>query len=225
MKEDKILIIIPTKNRLNDFKIFAESWSATTEGLSDVVVGIDTGDTTYDEMRSYPFIFEEVSPKPFLYILNELAVKYASKYKYIAFFEDDVNFVTNGWETTFINAMKSIGDYAIVWGDDLLNHDYIVGVPFIDSKIVEVLGYMTPPEIKYLWADHFWVQLGDAMGTLRYFPEVIIEHRHYSTGKRVKDELSEEIDTKAQPDYVGYNQVYKPNNFKRDIQKLINARS
>jgi hypothetical protein len=224
MKKNKILVIIPTKDRLDDFKVFAKSWMDTTEGKSDVLVGIDVGDTTYDEMKSYPFIFEEVTPKPFLYILNELATKYASEYKYIAFMEDDCNFNTK-WESTFIQALEQIGDYGIVWGNDLLNKDYIVGLPFMDSKIIEVLGYMTPPEIKYLWADHFWKHLGEALGTLHYFPDVIVEHRHYSTGKRTKDELSLEVDTKGQEDYLGYNQHYKPHRFGGDVQKLINARS
>lgn len=225
MKQDKILVIIPTKDRLKDFKIFADSWSATTEGYSDVVVGVDAGDISYDEMiNEFGFIKEELPSKPFLYLLNDLAVKYAGQYKYLAFMEDDCNFNTK-WETIFIQALEQIGDYGIVWGNDLLNGAYIVGLPFMDSKIIEVLGYMTPPEIKYLWADHFWKQIGEVLGTLHYFPNVIVEHRHYSTGKREKDPLSLEVDTKGQADFIGYNQTYKPRRFNEDIQKLINARS
>ncbi len=226
MKKERIAILIPTKDRVEDFIIFANSWVANTENLSDVIVGIDIGDTKYDEVKlMFPtFIWEEIQPQPFLYILNDLAVKYAAEYKYIAFMEDDCNFNTK-FESVFINTINEIGDYGIVWGNDLLNGAYIVGLPFMDSKIINVLGYMTPPEIKYLWADHFWKQIGEALGTLHYFPDVIVEHRHYSTGKREKDPLSLEVDTKGQEDFIGYNKHYKPLKFNNDIQKLINARS
>lgn len=36
--ENKICILIPTRKRLVDFKIFADSWIRTTEGKSVVVV-------------------------------------------------------------------------------------------------------------------------------------------------------------------------------------------
>ena len=76
MKKDKILVLIPTKDRLDDFIIFADSWVNTTEGKSDVWVGIDKGDTTYDEIKDkYPFKYMEITPKPFLEILNEMAIE------------------------------------------------------------------------------------------------------------------------------------------------------
>lgn len=221
MSKNKILVIIPTKERLDDFIIFANSWVNTTESKSDVLVGIDIGDTTYDNIKgNYPFIYEEITPKPFLYILNELAVKYCNEYDYIGFMEDDCTFITKGWETIFINKINEIGDNAIVWGNDLLNKDYIVGLPFMNAKIIQKLGYMSPPEIKYLWADHFWKHLGSALNSLWYFNDVIIEHRHYSTGKRNKDTISIIVDTDSNPDYAGFNHHYMPKRFTSDIKKL-----
>ena len=226
MKKNKILVLIPTKDRLDDFIIFANSWVDTTEGKSDVWVGIDVGDSTYDSIKyKYPFKYIEITPKPFLEILNELAIEGAKEYKYVSFLEDDCIFISKNWESTFIDKLKSIGDYGIVWGNDLLNKDYIVGLPFMDSKIINVLGYMSPPEIKYLWADHFWKRIGNTMGTLHYFKDIIIEHRHYSTGKRDKDSLSIEVDSKGNADYIGFNQHYLGARFDSDIKKLTDAKS
>lgn len=226
MKQQRIAVLIPTKDRLEDFRIFAESWQNTTEGLSDVIVGVDAGDTSYDEMiAEFGFIKEELEAKPFLYLLNDMAVKYAKEYEYLNFMEDDCTFLTAGWERVFIAKLQEIGEYGIVWGNDLLNGEYIVGLPFMHSKIVDVLGYMSPPEIKYLWADHFWKHLGTGLGTLFYFFDIIVEHRHYSTGKRAIDSVSVEVDSKGAEDFVGYNQHYLPNRLLEDIQKLLNARS
>jgi hypothetical protein len=226
MKQDKILIILPTKNRLKDFEIFAESWVKTKEGKSDVLVAINFDDNTYDDIKEkYPFIYEKVNPGSVLEILNQMSVKYSKEYKYISFMEDDCNFVTEKWETSFINKLKDIGDYGIVWGDDLVNRDYIVGLPFLDSKIIDVLGYMSPPEIKYLWVDHFWKKLGADLGTLFYFSNIIVEHRHYSTGKRQKDEVSVVVDSNGLNDMVGYKDVYLKTRYESDLKKLKDARS
>ena len=226
MKQDKILIILPTKIRLKDFEIFAESWVKTTEGKSDVLVAINFDDNTYDDIKEkYPFIYEKVNPGSVLEILNQMSVKYSKEYKYISFMEDDCNFVTEKWETSFINKLKDIGDYGIVWGDDLVNRDYIVGLPFLDSKIIDVLGYMSPPEIKYLWVDHFWKNLGADLGTLFYFPDIVVEHRHYSTGKRQKDEISVVVDSNGFSDMVGYKDVYLKTSYQSDLKKLKDARS
>lgn len=224
MESKKIIILLPTRERLSDFKIFADSWRNTNEGNSDVVVRIDNDDLTYETIKhEYPeFIYEYGDRKPFLDLLNELAIKYCENYDYIGFMEDDCNFNTQGWETLFINKLIELGDNGIVWGDDLINHEYIVGLPFMNSKIIKKLGYICPPEIKYLWADHFWKRIGLAMNSLYYFPNVIIEHRHYSTGKRVKDTISDIVDTAGQADFINFNEIYMTTNFNRDINKLRN---
>jgi len=77
MGNGKIAVLIPTKDRLEDFIIFADSWMNTTEGKSDVIVGIDMGDETYEDIKDkYPFIYEYIEPKPFLDIST--FVKYES---------------------------------------------------------------------------------------------------------------------------------------------------
>lgn len=220
--KNKIAILIPIRERLEDFKIFAESWKNTTEGRSDVIIRIDNDDLTYDKIKlEYPeFIYEYGDRKPFLDLLNDLAIKYCDEYDYIGFMEDDCNFNTQGWETIFIDKINEIGDNAIVWGNDLINGASLVGLPFMNSKIVRRLGYMCPPEIRYLWADHFWIRLGRALNSLCYFPDVIVEHRHYSTGKRVKDNVSDIVDSDGEKDFVNFNQIYMATNFNRDVQKL-----
>ena len=218
---NKIAILLPTRNRLEDFKIFAESWRKTTEGLSVVIVRIDNDDNTYDEIKhDYPeFIYEYGESNPPITLLNELATKYSQMYDYVSYMEDDCNFNTNGWESIFINKINEIGDNGIVWGNDLINKENLVGLPFMNSKIVRCLGHIAPPEIKYLWVDHYWLKLGQALGSLYYFPDVVVEHRHYSTGKRPKDSISEIMDNCGR-DEMGIWYNFLSNNLNNDIQKL-----
>jgi len=193
MKE-QIAILLPTLKRLNDFIYFAESWKKTTRGLSKVIVLINQDDSTYDQIISnfsYPeFIYEKIAPQPFLKILNNAAIKYACEYEYLGFLEDDCAFISNNWEEEIIKTIKNNGPSSIVWGDDLLNHDKVVGVPFFSHQFIKKLGYMSPPAFNTQFVDVYWLQLGQKLNTLHYLPHVIIEHRHFISGKRKKDETS-----------------------------------
>jgi len=215
--ENKICVLIPTRKRLEDFKLFADSWIKTTEGKSVVVVGIDTDDNTYDEIienNVYPFIYERQESKPFLHILNGMAVKYAEQFSCVSFMEDDCTFNTYGWESAILNKVNEI-ENAIVWCEDLVNHHHIVGLPFMDSKIVRTLGCMVNPRLHTLFADHYWVHLGRKLNSLHYFPDIIIEHRHYSKGKRLMDETSIKVESESKS--AGELQYYRSPDFMNDV--------
>lgn len=222
--KNKIAVIIPTLKRLKDFIYFADSWKKTTEGLSDVIVGLDINDTTYDDIiknNVYPeFIYERCQEKSCLGVLNELAVKYADEYICLSFLEDDCAFISNNWESTFLNVINKKGPTAIVWGSDLLNYDKVVGVPFVHSQLVKTLGYMSLPNFKSQYADVYWLQLGQGLNSLYYFHYTVIEHRHFITGKRQRDETA----LKGGVDSQGETEFYRSEEYRRllnaDIEKL-----
>ena len=233
----RIVVVIPTKGRPAQFRRFADSWVRATEGLSDVVVGLDQGDTTYDHLKArYPFIYEHVTPKPFLHILNELALTYADRYEYIAFMEDDCVYVSANWESSFIKGLEALGDNGIVWGDDELNRERLVGLPVMHASIVRRLGFMAPFQLKCLWADNYWTDLGRALGSSRYFPDVLIRHEHYSTtlryriwrrmrGRRLlpmsflRDRVSKAVDARMTEDEIAYGH-YREQGLPRDVLTL-----
>jgi hypothetical protein len=194
--EDKICILLPTKQRLNDFVNCVNSWKKTTEGKSQIVAIIDDDDSTYDNLIQsdvYPIIYERVTPKPFLLSLNQMAVKYTNMYNYIAFAEDDILFKTL-WETPIIEKLKELGKAGIVWANDLLNQDRLVGIPFFNSSFVSTLSYIAPPKFKTQVCDAYWLELGKKCNSLYYFDDIIIEHLHYITGKRAYDSTSAGVD-------------------------------
>jgi len=216
---DKILEIIPTKERFNDFCMFADSWENTTEGFSDVLVVTDKEDSTYTKLKEiYPFKWETSKLTSPLEILNEAATKYCQEYRWLSFMEDDCIHISPNWETSFILKLKELGKNGIVYCNDMLNESGLVGIPFMDSSIIARLGYMCPPGLKAGYADNFWKQLGEDMGSLYYFDELIIEHRHFSTGKRKKDSVSCALDA-----YTNERKIYLDyyvNSFKEDFKKL-----
>jgi hypothetical protein len=223
--ENKICILIPTRKRLVDFQNFANSWMKTTEGKSVVIVAIDSDDNTYDEIinsNQYPFIYERQESKPFLKILNDMAVRYAEKYTCVAFMEDDCTYNTFGWETAILNKQNEIGKNSIIWCEDLVNHNNIVGLPFMNSHIIRTLGWMACPKFSTLFTDHYWKHLGEKLNSLYYFSNIIIEHRHYSRGKRKSDEISKKVESEsvAAKESIYFKSREYQNNLNEDVKKL-----
>lgn len=87
---------------------------------------------------------------------------------------------TPGWDRLISDALRTPG---IAYGDDLLQGETLPTAPFISAKIVNALGWYALPCCRHLFIDDAWKALGKTTDTLRYVPEVVIEHEHPATGK------------------------------------------
>lgn len=216
MVQQQICILLPTKNRLEDFRILADSWTATTQGNSIIVLGLDDNDHTYDDiLGTYPFIVERFPPQPFLSIVNNLATKYCQLYPYIAFMEDDCKFITPGWEEAILAELREHGDNAVVYVNDLINRERLVGLPFIHSTMIKRLGFMSPPGLKAIWFDYFWKDVGVLTNSLHYLPDIVIEHRNYTTGKRAKDQVACDVEAQGLEDVTNNRSYHNFTNRRR----------
>jgi len=233
--KNKICIIVPTRKRFLDFNFLASTWKRTTEGKSVVAVGVDEDDNTYDrliEKNPYSFIWERTKPSPFLPTLNKLAIKYAKEYKYIGYISDDLAFNTSGWETLIINKLNELGKNGIIWVNDghcpvnLANKIYPhnCGIPFMNSSIINRLGYMCPLKLHSAMADGYWGNLVMKMPNSSYFfKDIIIEHRHFSFNLRNKDETSYKIEGEASPDYKFFNSDQFYIDVEKDVKMLLST--
>lgn len=228
--KDKILIIIPTRERNDKHKEVYDSVTQTSKYV-DVLFGLDE-----DDAHNYERIYTsrakyEVNPRiRMLPTLNLLANKYADKYEYIGFMGDDHRSRTRGWDTRM---MQTIGSLGIAYGDDLNQGEKMCTAVVMSSDIIKALGYMSPPELIHLYADIFWKELGEATGILSYIPSIIMEHMHYTVGKSQPDALyadvnSGEMFSKDGQAYARYKDsgefaeaVEKVLKIKRDTRKLV----
>jgi hypothetical protein len=118
--------------------------------------------------------------------LNHWANWMAPDYDYICFMGDDHLPITKGWDTKLAEA---IGDKAgIAYGNDLLQGENLPTAVVMSTKIIRALGFMSPPALKHLFLDNFWLAIGKALGNATYCPDVIIEHLHFTNGKAAHDE-------------------------------------
>jgi len=76
----------------------------------------------------------------------------------------------------------------VVYGNDLFQGANLPTAAFLNSSLVQALGYMAPPVLKHLYADNFWMGLGQRLGGLVYLDDVVIEHMHPIASKGTWDE-------------------------------------
>lgn len=223
MKE-KILWICPSRKRPVRLERLINSWKHTTTGLSELLVVIDSDDSSYEELiKQYPEVLWEITEPvfgSFLHLINAKAVKYSTEYEYIGFMEDDIVFETQEYETKFISKLKELGPTGIVHAADGIDKKKFISIPVVNSHIIKTLGWFAPPCLKSLWADNFWREMANCLGTFYKFNDILIKHYHYSRDENTeKDETSVVVDNNYQSDKDAFYK-YIETDFKTDMDKL-----
>jgi hypothetical protein len=214
----RVLLIVPSRKRqekvVEFYKYFKENSTIT-----DLCIGLDD-----DDFQNYP-IFDDViydinpnmklGPK-----LNCISKKYLDHYDYIAFMGDDHWIKTFGWDQKLVDSLENIPN-GIAYGNDLFQGENLPTAVLMDSNIIFQMGYMCPPSIKHLYLDNFWLDLGKSLGTLRYCPDVIIEHMHFTNGKSNVDDIYAEVNSAEMYDHDKREyDNYIQNNFQNDLKKI-----
>lgn len=213
-----LLLIVPSRSRQARIAVFKEHFDKNST-ISDLCIGIDNDqDSQYPSLDGFLYDVNEnmqLGPK-----LNMLASKYCNDYKYIAFMGDDHLIQTYGWDQKLIQCIDDF-KYGMSYGNDLVRGEELPTAILMNSRIIQKLGYICPPTLVHLYIDNFWLLLGQKLGTIRYCPDVIIEHMHFTTGKSEIDQTYIESNTPElyRFDEAAYNK-YLQTTFDSDIKKL-----
>lgn len=142
----------------------------------------------------------------------------------IGFMGDDHCPRTYGWDNAYLEALRELGT-GIVYGNDLLQGHRLPTQCAMTSDIVRALGYMGPPELRHMYVDNFWRDLGNAADCLRYLPDVTVEHRHPVAGKAQMDEGYLRVNAPAvyEADEAAYAE-YTRTRFAGDVAKVQTLR-
>lgn len=187
----RMLTIIPTRGRNENALRLFEAINATAD-FTEVVFAIDADDTkTYngllDATAGLNNVKVVVADRMGMNgTLNHWALWFAPDYDYICFMGDDHLPRTGGWDTKLAEAIGT--DAGIAYGNDLLQGENLPTAVVMSSKIIRALGFMSPPALKHLFLDNFWLAMGHALENVNYLPDVIIEHLHYTNGKAEHDD-------------------------------------
>jgi len=215
------LVILPTRSRPDNAERCINALKEHSV-MSDFVIAIDD-----DQSDLYPRldgVTYEVNPRLRMNgTLNLVANKYADKYETIFFLGDDHLVQTPSWDEYLTKAIKHKG-YGLAYGNDLLQKHQLATAVMMSTNIIKAVGYMAPPKLVHLYMDNYWMILGQRLGTLWYFDNVIIEHLHPVAGKVEWDEQYREANSNevANADRMELHR-YMEEDFAGELEKITTA--
>jgi hypothetical protein len=210
-----LLVIIPSRSRPETVTQVAEDFFGNGTSKADLMFATDDDQPPYPDFSGVRF---RRGPRLRMCgTLNMWAVEEAPWYKYIGFMGDDHRTRTPGWDEKVIEALET---HNIVYGNDLIWGEGLPTAVFMRSEVIQKLGYMAPPALKHLYLDNFWLELGRAT-TIKYLPDVIIEHLHPSVGKAEWTPEYQEVNDQAlyAADEAALKEYFETQ-FQNDLDKL-----
>jgi hypothetical protein len=137
------------------------------------------------------------------------------------FVGDDHRFRSKGWDEKFLLTLADRPGF--VYGNDLFwPKGEIPTQIFISARIIGRLGWMGLPTCDHLYIDNVWRELGEATGSIRYYPDVVIEHMHPAGGKAAWDEGHLRVNSEAMynHDAAAFAAWRESDQFLRDVNKV-----
>jgi len=190
MTEKTMCVVVPSRTRPASIERLAEAFE-DTGALATLLVLVDDDDPELAGYEALGLEWLEVGPRQRIGpLINSWAPVLADRFDVIGFMGDDHCPRTPEWDAKILETSTP---WTVVYGDDLLQGQNLPTAAFQGSGLVRTLRQFNPPGCDHLYLDNYWKTLGDRLGTLRYLPDVIIEHLHYINGKATEDALYKEV--------------------------------
>lgn len=183
---ESMIVLVPSRTRPGNIARLVQAWS-DTGATAALRVLVDDDDPTLGEYPSWVTVGPRQRIGP---LLNEHALRLVDEVDVIGFMGDDHVPRTPGWDAQIL---RHSSPWSVVYGNDLFQGERIPTAVFMGTSLIRQLGYFNPPGCDHLYLDNAWKLCGEALGTLRYLPEVVIEHVHYMAGKATEDALYREV--------------------------------
>lgn len=192
---EPLAVIVPTRGRPGNAARLTEAFRAT-HALDALPVFVADWDDP--ELPAYRRLLDEEKIPRLIVLdngtgrgmtraLNYAASRYAEMYEAVGFMGDDHLPRTANWDSRVMEELDSL-EPRIVYGNDLFQGAALPTAVFMQSRMVHALGFMAPQVLRHLYVDNYWKELGERTGSLRYLPDVVIEHIHPAAGKTPMDE-------------------------------------
>ncbi|HEY9473032.1 MAG TPA: hypothetical protein VIS06_04165, partial [Mycobacteriales bacterium] len=197
-----LVVLVPSRGRPGNIRDLRKAWDATSTARSAFAVIVDEDDPCCEEYLADATSREEVfvsrgRRRRIGQLLNEVAPQVAGHARAVGFMGDDHRPRSRGWDTTMLHTLDAMGG-GLVYGDDLIHGEALPTAVVMSSQIVSALGWMCPPGLGHLYLDNAWLELGRALGRIRYLPGLVVEHMHPIAGKARMDDTYRQANTAEQ---------------------------
>lgn len=226
--EYDLTIYVPTRGRPYNAKRLEHQFYQTSTISSRAVFILSEDDPKLNSYLSADWKVDPIIVKPkkrgFVDPLNMGYWKDRREtYSFAVGFMGDDHFPTTvGWDEAFVNQLLDM-KAGLVYGNDKFQEKNVPTQIAMTSDIALTLGFMTLPQLSHLYADDFWLALGQRLGKISYLNDIIIEHLHPAVGKALQDpgyDFSGSY-TLDMADKAIYQQ-YLANDIENDVKKINN---
>lgn len=222
MPDARLLMIVPTRGRPRNAAELWQAWKDTTGPEADVLFAVDDDDPELETYKALGVPLRVRARSRFGGILNQVALEVAAPWGYFAtgYMGDDHRPRSSGWSRRFLEELDRLGT-GMVYGNDLLQGQNLPTAIAMTTDIIWALGYMVPGGLEHLFVDNAHLELGRAIGRIKYLPDVVLEHMHPVAGKAVEDDLYRLNNAEAQYEADGRRfEDWKRFNMAADVAKL-----
>ena len=167
-----MITLVPSRGRPQNIARMLDAYKATGAS-SSLVVLVDDDDPMVDAYLATGAHVVVGPRKRIGPTLNDFAPK--CTHDVIGFMGDDHVPRTPGWDKAIWEASTH---WSVVYGDDLYQRERLATACWQGRGIVQTIGQFCPPGCWHLYLDDYWMSLGRGLGSLRFLPNVVIEHVH-----------------------------------------------
>jgi hypothetical protein len=216
-----LLIITPTRGRPASAQRLINAVQSTATAQTDLVLAVDDDDLgTYEPLSLTGQAYLMSGPRTTCPAwTNRVAARYEGEYRAFASLGDDHVPETPGWDSILLGAIDAMGGTGLAFGWDCVRPDQLATAPVISASIVAALGWLMLPTVQHVFADDCWTEIAREAGCLRYVPEVIIRHLHWSNGTAPRDVTYLERDHLWPADEAAYH-AWQREGKAADVEKV-----
>ena len=225
-----LLLIVPSRGRPRSVRRLLDAVHETSKLATHVHVCVDDDDPELDAYRQVmdeaggPGDVLETGPRKGLCAwTNEIAVRRAGEYPFLASFGDDHVPKTRYWDHFLTRAITDFGGTGFSYPFDGLREDIPEAV-IMSSDIVQALGWMSLPGLAHFYHDDVWADLGRGAGCLRHCRAIAVDHVHPRARKAESDQTYKDASPKLDADRVVY-QEWRRTSMGADIKTVAALRT
>jgi len=196
MPLSSLLVMVPTRNRREQAARLLKSFEESSPSDETVLMFItDSDDDSYKDMDWGSALHAVLSERvPLTAIFNQVALAHADDFDAIMTVGDDHLFSTREWDRVLLSAIDAMGGSGWAFPDDKRRSGF-PEIWAVSSDIVRELGWFALPAVKHFYCDNAVNEIGKRSALLRYCPDAVIEHLHYSVNSEtVRDQTYAEAE-------------------------------
>jgi hypothetical protein len=224
-----LLVIVPSRGRPQNVARLLDSVRETRRIDTHVHVAVDEDDEKLPQYRAVMDkagaagdVLEAGPRKGLCAWTNEIAVRRAGEYPFLASFGDDHVPRTPGWDLALCRAITDMGGTGFAYPWDGTRED-IPEACVMSSDIVAALGWMCMPSLAHWYPDQVWADLGRGAGCLRHCRAIAVDHVHPATGQARADATTRDNGRSLDADRDAY-WAWRKGRMAADIKTILKLR-